>query len=91
VVVNNGGGGIFRHLPGLAAARGDLARFVLSEHGIGFAPWAEMWACEYHLWTDGDLAIEGEETVICEVRPDPGQTEAFWADWNRLKPSAEGA
>lgn len=83
VVVNNGGGGIFRRIPGLSAASGELRRMILSEHRLGFAPWAEMWNCGYHLWESGGGAVDGEGLVIVEVRPDEDETERFWAAWSQ--------
>lgn len=86
VVINNGGGGIFRRLPGLAATSGELGRILRSEHRIGFDSWAAMWGCAYHRWDGGSLdLLPAEGMAILEVRPDAAATESFWAAWNRVR------
>ncbi len=90
VVLNNGGGGIFRHLPslrGLSEAEKDL---FYGGHYLSFEPWARMWNLGYRLVT-GERAEEeilglpesswkSDEArdEIIEIRPDPGQTQEFW-------------
>lgn len=91
-VLNNGGGGIFRRLPGLENAQGDLARVLFSEHDLGFEPWARMWGCGYQLWDGrGEICPDDPGTVICEVRPDAQETESFWSEWNRLRPETSAS
>lgn len=87
VILNNLGAGIFRRIPDLAAAKGDFGRFVFSGHGIGFRSWAEMWGCEYRCWEGGTNGFDeaGPGTSVCEIRPDPVETEAFWTAWNRVR------
>lgn len=85
VVINNGGGGIFRRLPGLAGARDELARILRSEHDIGFEAWAAMWRSGYQQWSGGRLELPyGERLAVLEVRPDLAATEAFWDAWNQV-------
>ena len=48
VILNNGGGKIFRHVPGLHEL--DRATWTLIEnpHGLGFRGWAGFWGLDYH-------------------------------------------
>jgi 2-succinyl-5-enolpyruvyl-6-hydroxy-3-cyclohexene-1-carboxylate synthase len=89
VVLNNGGGGIFRRLPVLAGAGGEFGKLMRSEHRTGFEGWAALWGCEYWQWQAGARWPEGDGTAICEVRPDGGETEAFWQAWKRVGASGE--
>jgi 2-succinyl-5-enolpyruvyl-6-hydroxy-3-cyclohexene-1-carboxylate synthase len=68
VVLNNGGGRIFQRM-----FRNE--RFQ-NRHATGFEAWAAMWGVEYHLGMPPDRL--GAAAVI-EVRPDQGETDAFWA------------
>jgi 2-succinyl-5-enolpyruvyl-6-hydroxy-3-cyclohexene-1-carboxylate synthase len=67
VVLNNGGGRIFKRM-----FRNE--RFQ-NRHATGFEAWAAMWGADYHEGIpDGDL---GDAAVI-EIRPDEAQSDAFW-------------
>ncbi|MFM7180538.1 MAG: 2-succinyl-5-enolpyruvyl-6-hydroxy-3-cyclohexene-1-carboxylic-acid synthase [Verrucomicrobiales bacterium] len=47
VVVNNGGGAIFRDLPALRAAEAATREIVCNEHSLDFAGWASLWRLPY--------------------------------------------
>ncbi len=67
VVINNGGGRIFKRM-----FRNE--RFQ-NRHATGFEAWAAMWGAEYHQGLpEGPV---GRAAVI-ELRPDEGQTDAVW-------------
>jgi 2-succinyl-5-enolpyruvyl-6-hydroxy-3-cyclohexene-1-carboxylate synthase len=68
VVINNGGGRIFKGM-----FRNE--RFQ-NRHAIGFDAWAAMWGAEHR--ADLNARSLGPAAVI-EVRPDEAQTDAFWA------------
>jgi len=67
VVVNNGGGRIFRRLF-------RNPRFQ-HEHTLAFDQWARMWDAAYA--SDAGLVPE-RDPVIVELRPDPAETDRFW-------------
>ncbi len=68
VVINNGGGRIFKGM-----FRNE--RFQ-NRHATGFDAWAAMWGAEYR----ADLNARGlGPAAVIEVRPDETQTDAFWA------------
>jgi 2-succinyl-5-enolpyruvyl-6-hydroxy-3-cyclohexene-1-carboxylate synthase len=68
VVVNNGGGRIFERMY-------RNARFQ-NRHRTGFAQWAAMWGAEYHdALPDGPVG----PAAVVELRPDDGETAAFWS------------
>ncbi len=68
VVINNGGGRIFKRM-----FRNE--RFQ-NRHATGFEAWASMWGAEYHPGIPGRPL--GPAAVI-ELRPDEAQTDALWA------------
>lgn len=51
VVVNNGGGGIFRELPQLRGADAQTRGMVCNEHSLDFAGWAALWKLPYVRFT----------------------------------------
>ncbi len=73
VVVNNGGGRIFRRLF-------RNPRFQ-QEHTIGFDQWARMWDMAYA--TDAGLVPE-RDPVIVELRPDTAETDRFWEGYETV-------
>lgn len=76
VVINNGGGRIFKRM-----FRNE--RFQ-NRHAAGFEAWAAMWGTEYHAaLPSGEIG----PAAIIELRPDEDETEAFWA---RLADEARG-
>jgi 2-succinyl-5-enolpyruvyl-6-hydroxy-3-cyclohexene-1-carboxylate synthase len=52
VVINNGGGAIFRELPAVRAADERTREVVCNEHSIDFAGWAALWKLPYQRLTD---------------------------------------
>jgi len=68
VVINNGGGRIFKRM-----FRNE--RFQ-NRHATGFDAWAAMWGAEYCGELPGGLI--GPAAVI-ELRPSEDETDAFWA------------
>ena len=77
VVINNGGGRIFRRLF-------DNPRFQ-NAHDLGFEPWAAMWGMRYV--SDVSACAADEPAVVVELRPDAGQTDAFWRAFRAGLPS----
>ena len=68
VVINNGGGRIFKRMF-------SNERFQ-NRHAVGFEAWAAMWGAEYHA-TIPDHSLGS--AVVIELRPDDAQTDAVWA------------
>lgn len=89
VVINNGGGKIFSRVSWLKDAGAETKALMENPHEIGFEPWARMWGMDYRLLTEAQhlqAAKEDDDDAACavwEVRPDAGDTEAFWAEWGR--------
>ncbi|HSK09371.1 MAG TPA: 2-succinyl-5-enolpyruvyl-6-hydroxy-3-cyclohexene-1-carboxylic-acid synthase [Vicinamibacterales bacterium] len=103
VVVNNGGGRIFRRMY-------RNPRYQL-DHAVAFDLWARMWGAAYT--TDarevgrhdagspggpgGQGGAEGppyeddRDHVVVEIRPDEAETDAFWRDAAEPPPAAEGS
>lgn len=77
VVINNGGGQIFRNM--------FTQTEFLNSHSIEFSHWAKMWDWDYVRVAKGQVSeLEtgsmSDRTVI-EVVPDAVQTEEFWKAW----------
>jgi 2-succinyl-5-enolpyruvyl-6-hydroxy-3-cyclohexene-1-carboxylate synthase len=68
VVINNGGGLIFKRM-----FRNE--RFQ-NRHATGFEAWASMWGADYHL---GMPARPLGPAAVIELRPVEAQTDALWA------------
>jgi 2-succinyl-5-enolpyruvyl-6-hydroxy-3-cyclohexene-1-carboxylate synthase len=68
VVINNGGGRIFKRM-----FRNE--RFQ-NRHATGFEAWATMWGADY---CAGLPAGALGAAAVIELRPDEEQTDAFWA------------
>jgi len=68
VVINNGGGRIFERLF-------ENPRFQ-NRHEQGFEAWARMWGMAHV--TEIDACPREAPAAVVELRPDAGQTEAFW-------------
>jgi 2-succinyl-5-enolpyruvyl-6-hydroxy-3-cyclohexene-1-carboxylate synthase len=86
VVINNGGGKIFSRVSWLQHAGGDTKRLMENPHSVSFEPWARMWGMDYRLLTDVKQLRDDDDSAGCavwEVRPDAGQTEAFWTAWQK--------
>ena len=88
VVINNGGGKIFSRVAWLKNAGPEARQVMENSHALSFAPWAQMWGMSYRLITDLAQLQEADGVSGCtvwEVRPDEGQTAAFWQDWQSAK------
>ena len=84
VVINNGGGKIFSRVGWLRGLDAASRGIIENRHDVGFEPWARLWGLGYRLLTDcAGLVDDASPCAIWEVRPDTGQTEAFWAAWGR--------
>lgn len=79
VILNNGGGRIFSRLPSMAGLSEPHKQVTENRHSRRFKNWTAMWDLGYVCWFAGDPFpdINGE-TVVIEVIPDNGETEAFW-------------
>jgi 2-succinyl-5-enolpyruvyl-6-hydroxy-3-cyclohexene-1-carboxylate synthase len=84
VVINNGGGQIFSRVSWLRHASEDTRRLMENPHSLSFEPWARMWGMEHRLLTEVEQLRDDHDDAACvvwEVRPDAGQTAAFWTAW----------
>lgn len=81
VIMNNGGGKIFRRLPSLQKMNPSEVKVIENPHDLRFANWASMWGVQYVKITDSAQWINElpEGNVVIEVIPDPAQSEEFWA------------
>jgi len=75
VIINNGGGQIFRRM-----FRNPL---FLNQHDLKFAGWAKMWDLSYVHLENEKIPLSSARQVI-EVAPDAGQSESFWKAWEAL-------
>jgi 2-succinyl-5-enolpyruvyl-6-hydroxy-3-cyclohexene-1-carboxylate synthase len=76
VVVNNGGGQIFRRLFPYPELR--------NEHGLTFARWADMWGLAYQRWDAVPPVTALPDRVVIELAPDAAATDAFWRAYDAL-------
>ncbi|MEN9019735.1 MAG: 2-succinyl-5-enolpyruvyl-6-hydroxy-3-cyclohexene-1-carboxylic-acid synthase [Verrucomicrobiaceae bacterium] len=82
VVINNGGGKIFRRLPNFQGIAPNDTAIIENHHQFDFQSWAQAWGIDYHLIQANGLAESLScQHAILEIRPDENQTEAFWADY----------
>lgn len=81
VVVNNGGGQIFRRM--------FNEKIFRNEHRLSFAGWAAMWGFT-HVVVDGSSSWFGElpDRVVIELRPDEGASDRFWRRYDEALPAA---
>jgi 2-succinyl-5-enolpyruvyl-6-hydroxy-3-cyclohexene-1-carboxylate synthase len=81
VVINNGGGQIFRRM--------FSEKIFRNEHRVSFAGWAAMWGFEY-IVVDRVTGWFGElpDRVIIEVRPEEAASDRFWGAYDRALSSA---
>jgi 2-succinyl-5-enolpyruvyl-6-hydroxy-3-cyclohexene-1-carboxylate synthase len=77
VVVNNGGGHIFKNI-----FHNDT---FLNRHDIHFENWAEMFGWKYESWKSIPASVSSLplKTVI-EILPDESQTDQFWQEYSSL-------
>jgi 2-succinyl-5-enolpyruvyl-6-hydroxy-3-cyclohexene-1-carboxylate synthase len=76
VVINNGGGQIFRRLFPYPELR--------NEHGVTFGRWAEMWGLAYRKWDEVPRDGALPDRVVIELTPDAAATDACWQAYDRL-------
>lgn len=68
VVVNNGGGQIFKEL--------FLDERLRSAHDVHFGPWARLWRWEHHRVESPAVPLAFARRALLEIVPVPAQTEA---------------
>ena len=87
-VINNGGGKIFERLPRLQTMSPRAVEWMTNPQAAELAGFATLWGMEHlRVRTPDDLDRFGETretTLLLEIIPDPGQTQQFWAAWDRL-------
>jgi 2-succinyl-5-enolpyruvyl-6-hydroxy-3-cyclohexene-1-carboxylate synthase len=82
VIINNGGGKIFSRVASLRDLPANARHIIENRHSMSFEPFAKLWGLDYLLVQNpADLGELSDGPVILEIRPDPDQTEAFWAAW----------
>jgi 2-succinyl-5-enolpyruvyl-6-hydroxy-3-cyclohexene-1-carboxylate synthase len=82
VIINNGGGKIFSRVASLRDLQENARHIIENRHTMSFEPFAKLWSMDYLLVQNpADLGELPDAPVILEIRPDPDQTEAFWAAW----------
>lgn len=69
VVINNGGGMIFKKL--------FREETLLNRHAFGFSDWAKQWGLHYQTTLEQPTA----ETAVIELRPDEKQSDFFREAW----------
>jgi 2-succinyl-5-enolpyruvyl-6-hydroxy-3-cyclohexene-1-carboxylate synthase len=82
VVINNGGGKIFSRLPALRGLPDRCRAVIENRHQTGFGDWARQWSWGYHQAERPDEFPDPgslSDHAVIELRPDRGETEAFWA------------
>lgn len=67
VVVNNGGGQIFREL--------FLDERLRSAHDVGFGSWARMWRWEHHRVDSAAMPLAFAGRAVVEIVPDAAETQ----------------
>lgn len=73
VVINNGGGRIFRRIF-------RNPRFQ-HDHALTFDLWARMWNAAY---SSDPCLLPSRDPVIVELRPEQAETDRFWEEHGRL-------
>ena len=82
VIINNGGGKIFSRVASLRDLPGRAREVIENRHTMNFEPFAQLWRMDYlQVQSPVDLDELPDGPMILEIRPDPGQTEAFWSAW----------
>jgi 2-succinyl-5-enolpyruvyl-6-hydroxy-3-cyclohexene-1-carboxylate synthase len=87
-VINNGGGKIFGRLPRLNSMSPRAIEWMLNPQSADLAGVATLWGMQHlRIRTPDDFdgfCETSETTTLLEIIPDPGQTQQFWAAWDRL-------
>lgn len=76
VVLNNGGGMIFKRMFGQ-----DI---FLNRHDVKFDSWASLWNWKYAQWTEVPEQPDLEDRQIIELVVSEKQTELFWKEYDAL-------
>jgi 2-succinyl-5-enolpyruvyl-6-hydroxy-3-cyclohexene-1-carboxylate synthase len=89
-VMNNHGGRIFERLPRLSAMSPRAAECLTNPHDADLAGLAKLWGIAHLRVRTADdfdaLAADREGALLLELAPDARQTEAFWREWDRMRP-----
>ena len=83
VIINNGGGRIFTHLPRLNSLSDSEKNHFTQAHQITFEHYAKMWGWDYQAVRfpeDLDEQEESQNPMIIEVFPDSSETEQFFGN-----------
>ena len=84
VVINNGGGRIFRRLPALTNFNATQKQMVENAHSLKFKGWAEMWSMAYRKVTQlKHLDSLPSGLLLIELFPDLEQSDCFWHALNK--------
>jgi len=86
VIINNGGGRIFSHLPRLQNISEQEADHFAQAHQTTFEHYAKMWGWEYQTVRfpeDLDEQAENSAPILIEVFPDTTETEEYWINLSR--------
>ena len=80
VIMNNGGGLIFRRLPSLKEMTPQEKPVIENTHELRFSAWAEQWGMGYRRITRASDWEEPfpEGDLVVEILPDATQSEEFW-------------
>ncbi len=84
VVIQNGGGKIFSHLPSLHGLTSFERQLMENPHTISLEGWASQWGLPYlnsGSTVPDPASLPGR--VVIELYPDAGATESFWRAWAR--------
>jgi 2-succinyl-5-enolpyruvyl-6-hydroxy-3-cyclohexene-1-carboxylate synthase len=85
VIINNGGGRIFRRLSALEGFSAAQMNLVENPHSLNFGGWAAMWNIPYRKVIDpSDLVDLPDGALIIELIPDSDQSEGFWKHWESI-------
>ena len=79
VIINNGGGKIFGHLPGLEGVSVSARSVLEARHDVRFEHWAHMWNFEWlSLAGARPESVDLPDRAVIEIRPDSTQTDHCW-------------
>jgi len=83
IVINNGGGRIFRQLPNFQQLSASDEAVVENHHHFDYEAWAKSWGLDYTLYETGSFFPDPDKPLVIELRPDQAQSDAFWEAWNQ--------
>jgi 2-succinyl-5-enolpyruvyl-6-hydroxy-3-cyclohexene-1-carboxylate synthase len=76
VIVNNGGGQIFRRM--------FSEKLFRNEHSVSFEGWASMWGFAYLRVDGAPVPADLPDRVVIEIRPDQAASDRMWARYDSL-------